>query len=111
MCREQKASTPQTPIGEDCTEYPSRMHHFPMPSTTILQNSCTVWSRCACGMEFSLVFKGPATVAQLALLFSAALSKAALGHMTLTECVGFCVIYKSDIIEWRVVHPPPSYAP
>ena len=113
MCHETKANGPVIQTGENCTAHLGRMHRLVVPGTALIQNCHILLLVCACGMECSLVFKHLATVAQVALPFLAASSKAGPGRMTLMEFVNFCETYRNDIIEWKVEYydPPEAWWP
>lgn len=109
MCHGTKANSPVTPIGESCLHHADQLHRFLMPGPALILNSGTLVARCACNMEFSLVFRDQVTVAQLALLFWMDRSKVGHGRMTLRDCVTYCEIYRNDITEFKFVYFPPDY--
>jgi len=111
MCLEMMASLPATPTGENCPAHEDGVHRIMMPSAAWILDSGTVSACCVCNTEFFCLFKHRATVGLLALGFLTARSRVKPGHMTLMELLNFCVIYRNDIIEFRVTHRPPSYGP
>lgn len=110
MCQHlAKGGTTQTAGGENCPAYRDGIHHlFPGSMISVGSDGVTLL-RCSCQLEFTLHFRGVATVAQLALPFWMALAMAGRGHMTAMDLFHFAETYRNDMLSMSTNYPIAGY--